>query len=77
MILRETAVIIAAGVVVGVPAAIALSRLVSAMLFGIQPGDPRLIIGCAAALFAVGIAAALAPASKACQVDPMIALRHE
>ena len=77
MILRETAVIIAAGVVVGVPAAIALSRLVSAMLFGIQPGDPWLISSCAAALFAVGIAAALVPASNACQVDPMIALRHE
>jgi hypothetical protein len=53
------------------------ARLVSAMLFGIQPGDPGLIISCAAALFAVGIAAALVPASKACQVDPVIALRHE
>jgi predicted permease len=77
MILREGATMAAAGLVVGGLAAIPLSRLLSGLLFGVEPVDP-LTIGLAAVLLVVvALVAAWVPARTATAVDPMTALRGD
>jgi ABC-type antimicrobial peptide transport system permease subunit len=44
---------------------------------GVDPWDPRMFAGAAAALIATGVAAAAVPARRAARVDPAVALRHE
>ncbi|MGB8259918.1 MAG: ABC transporter permease [Terracidiphilus sp.] len=76
-ILRESAWVAAAGIGVGLAAALALTRLVQSMLYGIGPHDP-LTLGCGAALLMfVALAATWIPARRAASIEPMVALRHE
>ena len=77
MILGEGGKLAAAGVLVGLGASFALTRLMSAMLFGVSTGDPFTFVAVAALLTAVALAACYIPARRAMQVDPMEALRHE
>jgi predicted permease len=77
MILRESTWLALAGVVVGVGAALLLTRLVKSMLYGIQPNDPLTIVGGVTILLAVALAASWIPARRAAAVQPMEALRHE
>jgi len=77
MILRESTWLAAAGIVVGVGAALGLTRLVKSMLYGIAPYDPLTIAGGAGVLLAVALAASWIPARRAARVQPMEALRHE
>jgi predicted permease len=77
MVMRQALVLVLAGVVVGLPAAMAASRLLKAFLFGVTPMDPATLAGAALALFAVATAAAYLPARRASRVDPMVALRAE
>ena len=77
MMLRESLGLVLAGVAVGIPAALALARLVSARLFGIRATDPLTVSLAAALMLAVGACAGLVPARRAARVDPMVALRHE
>ncbi|MGH9864483.1 MAG: FtsX-like permease family protein, partial [Candidatus Acidiferrales bacterium] len=77
MILRETLILTFAGVIIGVPCALAATRLISHMLFGVTPYDPVTLSAVAVALFAVAAAAGYIPARRAMRVDPMVALRHE
>jgi predicted permease len=77
MILRETGWLASAGVVVGVAAALALTRLVKSMLFGLQPWDPVTLVAGASLLLVVALAASWIPARRAAGVQPMDALRHE
>jgi len=67
----------AAGLAVGVPCALALSRVLSSLLFGVVQMDNLMFIGLAALLMAVAALAAYLPARWATHVDPMVALRHE
>jgi ABC-type antimicrobial peptide transport system permease subunit len=77
LIMRETLLLLAAGAVVGVPAALAAARLVKSLLFGLAPGDP-LTIGCAVlVLFSAGALAGFLPARRAARVEPTLALRSE
>ena len=64
-----------AGIVVGLAAAFALSRLLEGMLFGVSAHDPLIYAAVAAALAAVAALASWIPARRAVRVDPMIALR--
>ncbi|MGD0631485.1 MAG: ABC transporter permease [Terracidiphilus sp.] len=77
MILRESGWLAIAGIVAGVAAALALTRLVKSMLYGIQPYDPPTLVGGVLILLAVALAASWIPARRAAGVQPMEALRHE
>ncbi|MGC1620062.1 MAG: FtsX-like permease family protein, partial [Candidatus Acidiferrum sp.] len=77
MILRETLVLTLAGLAVGLPCALAASRLVSHMLFNVSPNDPATLAAVAFTLCAVAAIAGYMPARRAMLVDPMVALRYE
>jgi predicted permease len=77
MILRESLLLAAAGVVIGILAAAGLTRYVSAMLYGLKPYDPITIAVAVFAMLGVALFAAWWPARRASRLDPMAALRHE
>jgi ABC-type antimicrobial peptide transport system permease subunit len=77
MILRESGWLASVGVVVGVGGALALTRLVKSMLYGVQPWDPATLVAGGLLLLAVALAASWIPARRAAGVQPMDALRHE
>jgi predicted permease len=75
MILRESLLLLAIGLCVGIPAAIAAGRLVQSQLYEISGSDP-IAMGCAVLIIAaVTMLAAWLPARRATRVDPMVALR--
>ena len=76
-VLRRSLVLVFAGVASGVVAALALTRYVRSMIFGIEPNDPLSIAIAVAAMVIVAIAATSIPARRASRVDPIIALRAE
>jgi predicted permease len=76
MILGEGAAMAAIGLVIGGLAAIPLSRLLSGLLFGVEPVDPPTIAVSAVLLMLVALLAAWIPARTATAVDPMTALRQ-
>jgi ABC-type antimicrobial peptide transport system permease subunit len=77
MVLRESLTLLACGVVIGVPCAIGVTRLVSSMLFGLSPQDPATIAAALTTLTVATLAAAYLPARRAARIDPILALREE
>jgi predicted permease len=77
MVLRETLLLAFAGLALGVPGALAASRLVGHMLFGVSANDPVTLAAVAFTLVAVAALAGYIPARRAMRVDPMVALRYE
>jgi len=77
LILWEGVRLIALGGVVGLVAALALSRVLKSLLFSISPYDPVSFIEVALLLTLVALMATLIPARSAMNVDPVVALRHE
>jgi predicted permease len=77
MVLRESLTLLIAGFVIGVPAALLVTRLVSSMLFGLSPQDPTTIAAAIGVLAVTTVVAAYIPARRASRVDPNIALRVE
>jgi len=77
MILRETLMLTLIGIAIGLPCALAATRLITHMLFGVTPYDPVTLTAVALALLAAGALAGYIPARRAMRVDPMVALRHE
>ena len=67
----------AAGLVIGLGLALALTRYVSALLYGVTPTDAPVYLGVCALLLAVAAGASYAPARRALRVDPVVALREE
>jgi predicted permease len=76
-VLQESLVLVAAGIVIGVPAALALTRLVASRLFGVGPSDVVTIAGSIGVIVVLAAVAGLLPARRAARVDPMLALRAE
>jgi predicted permease len=76
-VLRETLILMLTGIAVGVPIALAGTRLIRTMLFGLGAADPVALAAACAILAAIAAAASYIPARRASLVDPMIALRYE
>jgi predicted permease len=77
LVMREVLLLLAIGLAVGIPSAIALSRYVSAQLYGVQGADPAIAIWTVVLLAVVSAAAGLIPAKRASRIDPILALRAE
>ena len=77
LILREAAGLALIGIVIALPAAWALSRLIQAQLYNVQGNDPWIFAGATVLLAMVAALAGLFPALRATNIDPMIALRNE
>jgi putative ABC transport system permease protein len=65
------------GVAIGAAAALALGRVLSNLIYSVQPADPLTFLVVAVLLSAVALVASIAPAYRATRVDPMVALRYE
>jgi predicted permease len=77
MVLRESLLLLAVGIIIGVPATTAATHLVRAQLFGLGPSDPLTFVTAILAICTVALLAAYLPARRATRVDPVIALRDE
>jgi len=76
-VLREGLLLAGAGVVIGLGAAYALTRVMSSLLFNVSTTDPVIFISISLILIGVALGATFIPARRATKVDPMIALRYE
>jgi predicted permease len=76
-VLNETLILMLIGIAVGVPVALAGTRLIKSMLFGLGAVDPVAIIAACSILAVIAGLAGYIPARRASQVDPMVALRYE
>jgi ABC-type antimicrobial peptide transport system permease subunit len=77
LVLRQVVVLAGAGLALGVPAALAASRSVQSLLFGVTPADPWSLAAGAVGMLGVALAAGFAPARRAARLDPLVALRRE
>ncbi len=75
LVLRESMLLVAIGVVIGIAASLAAGRLVASQLFGLEPTDPPTMAAAMFVMLAVSAAAGYLPARRAARVDPMIALQ--
>ena len=75
LVMRDVAMLTGAGVVIAIPAALALTRLVRSQLFGILPTDAASIALAAGTLIVVALAAGYVPALRASRVNPVTSLR--
>lgn len=77
LVMRDVIALLAIGLAVGIPAAVALGQLVSAQLYGIQARDPWIAAVSVVVLAAVGVLAGMIPATRASRIDPILAIRYE
>jgi putative ABC transport system permease protein len=77
LVMRQTVMLTAAGLVMGVAAAAGLTRLMRTLLFEVEPSDPLTFAAGVFVLLAVSLAAGLVPGRRAARVDPIVALRYE
>ena len=75
LVVRQAAGPVAAGLVLGIAASLALTGVLQAQLFGVSPRDPLTLAGVALLLAVVGVIASLVPARRAASIDPTRALR--
>ena len=77
IVVGEGMMLAVAGLVIGIAATLATTRLIAGLLYGVQPYDPATLASVGAALVAVALAASYLPARRAASVNPVAALRTE
>jgi ABC-type antimicrobial peptide transport system permease subunit len=77
LVLRQGLALVILGAAGGVGVAMAATRLLASLLYGVHPNDPLTVAAVAVLLMAVGAIACFLPARRATRVDPMVALRYE
>ena len=77
LVLREALVLVVIGLVVGLIAALALTKTAESLLYELKPNDPLTIALATLLLAAVAVLAGYLPARRAARVDPIVALREE
>jgi ABC-type antimicrobial peptide transport system permease subunit len=77
LVLREVCAMAIVGLAIGLPLALASSKLVESFLFRMKPNDPLSLAVAVAILLSAALLAGLVPARRASRIDPLTALRHE
>jgi predicted permease len=77
LVVRQGLTMVAVGAAIGLAITFGVTRLLTALLFGVAPRDPVILGGVVAILLAVGVVASMVPAVRAARVDPLTALRAE
>jgi len=77
LVMREGLCLTLAGAVAGIAAALALTRLISSLLYGVRATDPATFVALPLLLTGTALLAAYLPARRATRVDPIVSLRHE
>jgi predicted permease len=77
MVMRQGMYYVATGLAIGIAGSLLLGRLMSALLFAVEPTDPITFIAVSVVLIAVAAAACFIPARRVTSIDPMLALRSE
>ena len=75
LVLRESMLLVIAGIAIGIAAALGAGRFVASQLFGLEPTDPTTMMAAIVVMLAVSAAAGYLPARRAARVDPMVALQ--
>jgi ABC-type antimicrobial peptide transport system permease subunit len=75
-VLRQSGLVVAAGLLCGLPFAYLAARTADSMLWGVNSSDPMIYLAGSALLCLVGFASAYVPARRASAIDPIEALRH-
>jgi len=76
MVLREVLVVVAIGLVVGVPAAVSATTIAKALLFGVTRSDPVTLAFATGLLVTTALVAGFVPARAAARINPTVALRE-
>ena len=77
MVIGQALRLVLIGILIGIPAALALTGVMGTLLYEVEPTDPITFASVATLLVLTSLAAAMIPSVRAARVDPIVALRHE